>query len=61
MGGLLARVFAIDVTVYPHGGGRMCFVAALTDPHATRTYLTGVGLPAEPPVIAPSEPLPLPD
>ena len=35
------------------------FVAlALTDPQSIRTYLTGVGLPADPPVIAPARPPP---
>jgi len=33
-------------------------VAALTDPDSIRTYLIGVGLPAEPPPIAPPRPPP---
>jgi hypothetical protein len=38
------------------------FVAlALTDPDSIRTYLTGVGLPAQPPVIAPARPPPQPE
>ena len=55
---LLARVFAVDVTLCPSCGGRMHWVAALTDPGSIRTYLTGVGLPADPPVIAPARPPP---
>jgi len=50
---LWARVFATDARRGPTCGGRMKWVAALTDPHSIRTYLTGVGLPAEPPPIAP--------
>ncbi|MEX2400290.1 MAG: hypothetical protein WD423_05925 [Rhodothermales bacterium] len=41
---LLARVFRVDVTVCPDCGGTMKFIAALTDPPSTRTYLDGVGL-----------------
>jgi hypothetical protein len=37
--------------------GRMKWVA-LTDPDSARTYLSGVGLPAEPPPIAPPRPPP---
>jgi len=55
---LLARVFALDVTVYPACGGRLQWVAALTDPDSIRTYLTGIGLSAEPPAIAPARPPP---
>ena len=36
----------------------MPWVAALTDPDSIRTYVTGVGLPAEPPPIAPLRPPP---
>jgi len=55
---LLARVWAIDATVCPRCGGRMRFVAALTDADSIRDYLTGVGLPADPPTIAPARPPP---
>lgn len=34
---LLNRVFQFDVSVCPHCGGRMRFVAALRDPHSMRT------------------------
>ena len=33
----------------------------LTDPDSIRTYLTGVGLPADPPAIAPARPPPQPE
>jgi hypothetical protein len=55
---LLARVFLADPEKCPHCGARMQCVAALTDPDSIRTYLTGVGLPAEPPPIAPPRPPP---
>ena len=58
---LLARVFAVEVTLCPSCGGRMQWIATLTDPDSIRTYLTGVGLPAEPPVIAPARPPPQPE
>ena len=55
---LLARVFRIDVSTCPACGGPMRIVAALTDPDSIRRYLNGVGLPAEPPYIAPARPPP---
>ena len=58
---LLARVWGLDVTVCPRCGGRMQWVAALTDPDSVRTYLTRVGRPADPPVIAPARPPPQPE
>ena len=36
----------------------MRLIAALTDPDSIRTYLTGVGRPADPPVISPARPPP---
>jgi len=50
---LLGRVF-----LCPRCGGQMRMIAALTDPDSIRTYLTGVGLPADPPVISPARPPP---
>ena len=50
---LLARVFALDVTVCPACGGRLRLIAALTDPVSVRRYLQGVGLPTEPPPLIP--------
>ena len=55
---LLARVFRIDVTVCPACGGHMRIIAALTDATSIRAYLQGVGLPADPPTIAPARPPP---
>ena len=40
---------------------RQKLIAALTNTDAIRTYLTGVGLPADPPVIAPARPPPQPE
>ena len=56
-----ARSFLADAEQCPRCGARMQWVAALTDPHSIRTYLTGVGLPAEPPPIAPPRPPPQPE
>jgi len=51
---LLKRVFRVDVSVCPACGGDMRIVACLTDPASIRRYLKGVGLPTEPPEIAPA-------
>jgi hypothetical protein len=53
-----ARSFLADAEKCPHCGARMQWVAVLTDPDSIRTYLTGVGLSAEPPAIAPPRPPP---
>ena len=53
---LLARVFLVDALLGPRCGGPMKRVAALTDPYSIRQYLTGVGLPAGPPPVAPPRP-----
>jgi len=55
---LLARVWQLEALVCPRCGGRMKLVAARTDGDAIRRYLTGVGLPADPPPIAPARPPP---
>ena len=55
---LLARMLSLDITICPRCGGTMRLVAALTDPHSIRTYLTGVGLPADPPPISSARPPP---
>ncbi len=55
---LLARVFALAVTVCPACGGRLHLIAALTDPVSVRRYMHGVGLPTEPPSLSPLEPHP---
>ena len=54
-GALLARVFALDVTVCPACGGRLRLIAALTHPASVRRDLQGVGLPTEPPPLIPLE------
>ena len=55
---LLARVFDIDVTVCTACGGRMRIIATLTEAASIRRYIEGVGLPADPPLIAPARPPP---
>ena len=50
---LFARIFFIDACRC-ECGGRMKIVAAVTDPASVRRYLKGVGLPADPPLIAPA-------
>jgi hypothetical protein len=57
---LLARVFALDVTVCPACGGRLRLIAALTDPASVRRYLQGVGLPTQPPPLIPPRAPPQP-
>ena len=54
-GALLARVFALDLTVCPACGGRLRLIAALTDPTSVRRDLQGVGLPTEPSPLIPLE------
>ena len=54
----LARVLSLEVAVCPRCGGHMRMIAARTDPDSIRTYLTGVGLPADAPVISPARPPP---
>jgi hypothetical protein len=54
----LARVSSLEVTVYPRCGGPMRMIAALTDPASICSYLTGVGLPADAPVISSTRPPP---
>ena len=55
---LLARVFAVDVTRCPSCGGRLGLVAVLSDPASIGRYLSGVGLAADPAVIAAACPPP---
>jgi hypothetical protein len=55
---ILARVFLVDPLISPRCGGRMKPVAALTDADSICQYLTGVGLPVDPPPIAPARPPP---
>ena len=52
------RLCALDVTVCPACGGGQRLVAVLTDPATICTYITGVGLAAEPSSIAAARPSP---
>ena len=52
------RSFRLEVTVCPACGGHMRIIATLTDTTSIRRYLEGVGLPADPPLIAPARPPP---
>ena len=55
---LLARVFAVDVTLCPSCGGRLRLVAVLSDPASIGRYLSGVGLAADPLAMAVARPPP---
>lgn len=55
VGTAIVRVHASAMAL-PRCGGHMRMIAALTDPDSIRTSLTGVGLPANPPVISPARP-----
>ena len=57
---LLARVFSSDLSACAACGGRLRIIAALTDPASIRCYLTGVGLSARPPALAPARTPPQP-
>ena len=51
---LLARTFAIDVTVCPSCGGRMRLVALVKEASSIRRFLQNLGEPTEPPPMAPA-------
>ena len=51
---LLRRVFLIDVLTCPHCQGPRRLLAAIFDPEATQAILRCLGLPTEPPAIAPA-------
>ena len=55
---LLARVFKIQVDVFPACGGKMKIIAFITDPASVQRYLEGEGLPTTAPPIAPARPPP---
>jgi hypothetical protein len=55
---LLARVFAVEVALCPSCGGRLGLMAVLSGVASIARYLSGVGLAAEPPVIAAARPPP---
>ncbi len=51
---LLRHVFLIDVLVCRHCGGRRRVLAAIHNPEAIRRVLVSLGLPSDPPVVAPA-------
>jgi len=58
---LLKRVFAIDVLTCPHCGGPRKLIALINDGFVVRKILTHLGLPAEPPPMAPARAPPEPE
>jgi hypothetical protein len=50
----MRRVFEIDVLTCPHCGGPRKLVAAIFDQDAIRQILAHLGLPCEPPTVAPA-------
>ena len=54
----IKNAFDIDGTLCPNCGGSMRLIAVLIDEMSIRNYLTGVGLPAVPPLIAAARPHP---
>ena len=48
------RSFAVDVLTCPHCGGRRKLIALLTDGLVVRKILDHLGLPTEPPNLAPA-------
>ena len=57
---LMKRVFEIDVLICEHCGGTRKLLAFLTEPQTIRRILEHIGLPAEPPPVAPARPPPDP-
>lgn len=55
---LLRRVFLIDVLPCPHCRGRRTLLAAIHEPASIERILRHLGLPTEPPEIAPARPPP---
>ena len=55
------RVFKVDVLVCEHCGGRRRVLTFLTDPPVLRAILEHLGLPADPPTVAPARPPPEPE
>ena len=58
---LMQRVFEIEVLVCDHCGGRRRVLTFLTDPPVLRAILEHLGLPADPPPVAPARPPPEPE
>jgi len=55
---LMKRVFEIDVLVCEHCGGRREIIAFLTETRVVQKILAHLGLPTEPPPVAPARPPP---
>jgi len=51
---LLLRVFANDVLLCPHCGGRRKLIALISNGVVVRKILDHLGLPSEPPRLAPA-------
>ncbi|MBK7641772.1 MAG: transposase [Planctomycetes bacterium] len=58
---LMKRVFEIDVLICPHCGGPRKLIAFLTDGLVVRKILSHLGLPTEPPALAPARAPPEPE
>jgi hypothetical protein len=54
----MKRVFEIDVLVCDHCGGRRRIIAFVTETAVVQKILVHLGLPHEPPPIAPARPPP---
>ena len=57
---LLRRTFGVDALHCPLCGGRRELIALITQPHTAQRILGAMGLPAEPPALAPARPPPQP-
>jgi len=57
---LMRRVFEIEVLICPHCGGPRKLLAAIFDRDAILKILAHLGLPTEPPPLAPARPPPMP-
>ncbi len=58
---LMKRVFELDVLICPHCGGPRKLIALLTDGLVVRKILAHLGLPTEPPALAPARAPPEPE
>jgi hypothetical protein len=58
---LLQRVFAIDVLTCPHCGGKRKLIALITERSVVRRILAHLGLPTQPPALAPARAPPEPE
>ena len=51
---MMRRVFEVDVLTCPHCGSRRTLLAAIFDQGAIQKILAHLGLPTEPPTMAPA-------